>query len=151
MSFVWLIILGSMAVIVGATGGAVRFGGLRSGRSWKVQSATGRAAITFLGLLLVFIGAGQLLGYGDRLRIKAATRIMAGPTGVDLLLIAIGLLFLFSGIFVKSYIRAEDDATGVLNKIPGHRAVGFARVLTFGIAAVLLVSGIWGLAHNLMR
>jgi hypothetical protein len=147
----WLIILGSMAVIIGATGGAVRFGGFRSGRSWKVQSATARGAIAFVGLLLLFIGVGQLLGYGDRLGITAATRIVTGPVGVDLLLIAVGLLSLHSAIFVKSYIRAEDDATGVLNKILGHRAVAFARILTFGISAVLLASGIWGLAHDLTR
>lgn len=151
MSFVWLIILGSMAVIIGATGGAVRFGGFRSGRSWKVQSATARAAITSFGMLLVFIGGGQLLGYGDRLGITAATRIVTGPVGVDLLLIAVGLLVLFSAFFVNSYIRAEDVATGVLNRIPGHRAVGLARVLTFSVSAVLLASGIWGLVHDLTR
>lgn len=151
MSFVWLIILGSMAVVIGATGGGVRFGGFRSGRPWKVQSVIARAAVTFLGLLLLFVGIGQLLGYGDRLGITVATRIVTAPVGIDLLLITVGLLFLFSAIFVKSYIRAEDDATGVLGKIPGHRAVAFARVLTFGISAVLLVSGIWGLAHNLIR
>jgi hypothetical protein len=151
VSFVWLIILGSMAVIIGATGGAVRFGGFRSGRSWKVHSGIARAVITLVGLVLVFIGIAELLGYEDRLRITAATRTVTGPAAVDLLLIAVGLLFLVSAIFVKSYIRAEDEATGVLNKIPGHRAVCFARILTFGISAVLLVSGIWGLTHDLMR
>ena len=151
MSFVWLIMLGSMAVIIGATGAAFRFGGFRSGRSWNVQSGIARATITLFGLLLVFTGIAKLLGYGDRLGITAATRILTGPAAVDLLLTAVGLLFLVSAIFVKSYIRAEDEATGVLNKIPGHRAVGFARILTFGISTVLLVSGIWGLAHDLVR
>jgi len=151
MSSAWLIILGSMAVIIGATGGSVRFGGFSSGRSWKLQSAIARAAVTSLGLLLVFIGAAQLLGYGDRLGISAATRIVISHAGVDLLLIAVGLLFLISAIFVRSYIRSEDGATGVLRKIPGHRAVAFARVLNFGVSVVLLASGIWGLVHDLTR
>jgi len=151
VSTVWSIILGSMAIIIGATGGAVRFGGFHSGPSWKVQSVIARAAITVLGLLLVFIGLGQLLGYGDKLGITVATRIVTGPAGVDLLLVVVGLLFLVSAIFIKSYIRADDDATGVLRNIPGHRAVAFARVLAFGISAVLIASGIWGLAHDLVR
>jgi hypothetical protein len=149
MSDVWLIVLGSMAVIIGTTGGTVRLGGFRSGRRWRVQSITARAATTLVGFLLLFIGIGQFLGYGARLGITAATRIVTGPLGVDLLLIVIGLLSLSSAISVKSYIRAEDEATGVLKNIPDHRIVVFARVLTSGIAAVLLASGIWGLAHDL--
>ncbi len=58
MSFVWLVLLGSMAVIIGATGGTVRVGGFHSGRRWKVQSVIARASLMLFGVLLGFTGIG---------------------------------------------------------------------------------------------
>jgi len=140
-----------MAVMNGVRGGAIGMGGFGRRRSWKVQSASGRVAVTFLGLLLMFIGAGQLLGYEDRLGITTATKLIFRPAGADLLLIAVGLLFLVSAIFVKSYVRAEDGATGVLSKVPANRLVVFVRILALGVSIVLLASGVWDLVHDLSQ
>ncbi len=94
---------------------------------------------------------GQLLGYGDRLGITAVTRVLTGPPATDLVLIAVGLLFLIAAVGAKSGIVANHEVTGVLKNIPEHRMTFFFRVLTFGVSAVLLFSGIWDLVHDLRR
>ncbi len=139
----FFLLLAIMCFWIAITGkGTLRFGGLATGPQVRPHGALRRVLIAAIGGVLAYLAYIRFAG-------KPTPAMLGSYVLADVLLMAIGVLALASGLRISMY-RTDIEAVAVEHGVSPKFAVKAVATLAIAIGGLLLISAGVALIHHIL-